>query len=665
MITQGLIILLHKKGIPTMLQNKRPLTLLNSVYKIFTKLFQLRLSPILQKLISANQSAFLPGRSIHHSILLTNELLHLVRILGEDFIFLKLDMVKAFDKVDWKFLYALLRKLGFGDKFVKFVLAITASANSKIVVNGRTTRAIEISRSVRQGCPLSSLLFIIVMECLDKNLQKALEIGRIEGIQLREEALHLMHRIYADDINLILRASFRNILQMQEIFYAFGRVSGLKCDWEKSPTTFISNSVTLPPEIAALPWKWENNLNASKLLDYHIGEEISPELTKTQLKTALNLKLKKVSSFPGTLMARVLYINHMLLGSLWYLLTLWTGDQAYLLELERSILNFLWAGSDTKTRNRVDKATVYLSKAKGGLGVISIMQQVNALAGKFILWATSTGDHPLQLLLRRQISSLTEKKWGVPGVAWVYNPCTTLPVGTSKAMLNIFKAWKMTKSNCLQVAACNYQEFLHLPLWTPCKAHRIQKLVGCKTKTARALFDAGIQSMGDITDREGQPLPWEGQTGRGLPRVCKLAYEKLLRNMDVQFLANEIEIKPRLTFFAAQSTPASKETVWACPLRAEQRLLQWSTETAKPIATVAYKRNGNRLCKIPVTQPDFDAKLHRVLVCKTSPNSKTEKLEIVGSTTEEIGLSIHHCWKDGLEIYHSTTAHRRRIQAPQ
>lgn len=96
-VTIGFIILLQKRGDEWLLSNKRVLTLLNTLYKIFTKAYQLRLTPILNNFISLSHSAFLLGCSIHHTLLLTNELLHKASLSEKAFILLKLDIHKAFD----------------------------------------------------------------------------------------------------------------------------------------------------------------------------------------------------------------------------------------------------------------------------------------------------------------------------------------------------------------------------------------------------------------------------------------------------------------------------------------------------------------------------------------------------------------------------------------
>lgn len=148
--------LLPKKGHQNLLSNKRPITLLNAIYKVFTKVFQTHLTSVLQTFISLNQSVFLPNRSIHHFVLLTNKLLQQALEFGVDHIFLKLDICKAFNKL--AFLYCLLKHLHFGHRSISFIKAISTLANSTVIVNGKQSDSFKISRSGRQGCPISPLL---------------------------------------------------------------------------------------------------------------------------------------------------------------------------------------------------------------------------------------------------------------------------------------------------------------------------------------------------------------------------------------------------------------------------------------------------------------------------------------------------------------------------
>lgn len=132
----GDIILLPKVGDPTSCNNKRPITLLNFVFKIFTTIWQRRLAGVAESLVTWNQSAFLKGRSFQHTVLLCSEVLHFARTMGLPTMFLKIDFRKAFDSLHWEFIQRLFRKMGFGLGFDRILQAITLGSSSQMLVNG-------------------------------------------------------------------------------------------------------------------------------------------------------------------------------------------------------------------------------------------------------------------------------------------------------------------------------------------------------------------------------------------------------------------------------------------------------------------------------------------------------------------------------------------------
>lgn len=146
--TLGLIVLLPKKNDQRLLSNKRPITLLNVIYKLGAKAMQRRLSPILQRIISHQQFAFLPGRNIHHSLVLLGEMLQQAEASGDEHILLKMDVIKAFDRLEWPFLLAVLEKCGMNGTLSSFMKASFANASSTILLNGRLTERIPLTRSV-------------------------------------------------------------------------------------------------------------------------------------------------------------------------------------------------------------------------------------------------------------------------------------------------------------------------------------------------------------------------------------------------------------------------------------------------------------------------------------------------------------------------------------
>jgi exonuclease III len=135
-VTSGMIALLHKGGERKTLTNWRPITLLNLSYKIFAKALQLRLQPVLTEVISCEQSAFLPLRFILDNILLTQEMMVWAEQSRQAMLFLKLDFSKAYDMVDWDFLFGAMVIMGFPGEFISMVKLLFKDAAACVKVNG-------------------------------------------------------------------------------------------------------------------------------------------------------------------------------------------------------------------------------------------------------------------------------------------------------------------------------------------------------------------------------------------------------------------------------------------------------------------------------------------------------------------------------------------------
>jgi hypothetical protein len=163
---KGNIVLLPKKGDSLLLNNKFPITLLTTKYKILAKKWQLCLRTAAEALISWNQIAFFPSRSIHHLVFFCSEALHFAELYQIPIVFLKIDFKKAYNKVQWSFLRQLFHRLGFSQKFLQPLSTLTVGSTSQLLVNGQRGKPFPIGQSVRQGCPLSPTLFIFVMQVL-------------------------------------------------------------------------------------------------------------------------------------------------------------------------------------------------------------------------------------------------------------------------------------------------------------------------------------------------------------------------------------------------------------------------------------------------------------------------------------------------------------------
>lgn len=128
-------------------------------------------------------------------------------------LFLKLDFEKAFDRVEHNYIFVILEKIGLGGTFLMLVKGLLTGAISKVHVNGRFTVEIKISHGVRQGGPLSPLIFTLTTQPLMEYLEFKLTTGEIKGIKITKD-LTLCHRLFADDVGIFIPADERNFVKI-------------------------------------------------------------------------------------------------------------------------------------------------------------------------------------------------------------------------------------------------------------------------------------------------------------------------------------------------------------------------------------------------------------------------------------------------------------------
>jgi hypothetical protein len=189
-------VLIPKIDNPMELKDYRPIGLCNVLYKVVSKCLVNRLRPILGDIISENQSAFIPGRLITDNALLAFECMHYMEhgtTTNSSFCSYKLDLSKAYDRVDWHFLESTMLKMGFSHRWVQWIMACVTTVKYSVKFNGTLLDAFSPSRGLRQGDPLSPFLFLFVADGLSSLLKNEVDNGRITPIKVCRRAPGISH----------------------------------------------------------------------------------------------------------------------------------------------------------------------------------------------------------------------------------------------------------------------------------------------------------------------------------------------------------------------------------------------------------------------------------------------------------------------------------------
>ena len=194
------ITLIPKVKNPEFIFEFRPISLCNVLYKIFSKVLANRLKKILPNIITENQSAFTKSRLISDNILVAFESLHsMQRHTGKDnYMAIKLDMSKSYDRVEWVYLEAVMRRMGFDERWVRLMMTCITTISYSILINGEPKGMIVPTRGIRQGDPLSPFLFLLCTEGLNGLISHASNRGDIKGYALCRNSPRL-HLLFADD----------------------------------------------------------------------------------------------------------------------------------------------------------------------------------------------------------------------------------------------------------------------------------------------------------------------------------------------------------------------------------------------------------------------------------------------------------------------------------
>lgn len=315
---------------------------------------------------------------------------------------MKIDIRKAFDTWEWRFLLKVLQTFGFNQKFCSWINAILLSARLSISINGKASGYFGCKRGVRQGDPISPMLFCLAEEVLSRAVSKLVNDGRLSLMTGPRGVSVLSHVMYADNVMIFCRGSKRNLKTLLSLFHKYGAISGQIINHAKS--TFYAGPISARRRnyIAALL-----GFSFGHIPFTYLGIPIFQGKPKRMYLEPIADRIRcKLSAWKASLLSiagRVLLVKSVIYDMLLYSFLVYVWPIGLLKTVEKWIINFIWSG-DVNQKKVVTMAwhKVCSPTLEGGLGIRSL-KEVNKAAILRLCWELMSSQNQWADLLTARV----------------------------------------------------------------------------------------------------------------------------------------------------------------------------------------------------------------------------------------------------------------------
>lgn len=370
-LNYGVVTLIPKVQNAENVKQYRPICLLNVSFKIFTKLIADRMSVVAQKIIDPCQTAFIKGRYILDGAVMLHEIVHELRVRKKKGVILKLDFEKAYDNVRWGFVEEVMIRKGFSDKLRGWIMSTIRGGRVCVNINGDNSPYFKTHRGLRQGDPLSPLMFNLAVDALAHIMNKAKEKGHIKGVNPHLVDGGITHLQYADDTIIMMEGDDDSIKNTKFVLYCFEWMSGLKINYHKGEVVTFGYDNRAQLEIAKAL-----NCKVGKLPMTYLGLPISDKhLGAAAFNPVVDKMRMKLQPWKGkniTSGGRLTLTNSSLSSLPIYTMGIYLLQEGVHKQMDTIGSQFFWRGDCNKFKYHMVKWDhVCLPKDFGGLGILN------------------------------------------------------------------------------------------------------------------------------------------------------------------------------------------------------------------------------------------------------------------------------------------------------
>ena len=357
---RGIINLIPKKDKdPRLLKNWRPISLLNTDYKILTKTLANKLKKVLPSVINPDQVAYLKDRFIGQNIRTILDIMGYTKLMDKKGIIAFLDFEKAFDTIKWQVIYDALELFNIGPVFISWVRTIYNASEACVTNNGFSSPFFKLHRGVRQGCPLSAYLFIMVAELLANRIRKD---PNIKGIEIGSTEIKVVQM--ADDTTAFVQ-DIKSLENIMDLLSAFEMYAGLRLNKTKTEAMWIGKNVhntTTPLDI-----KWVKQVHA---LGIFFSYDTDSVVQKNFMDRAKEYKriLDMWSQRDLSLIGKITILKSLAFTKITYQCGVLVPPPKYIELISDIAYSFVWQNKP----NKIKRKTLIADYENGGMKMLDI-----------------------------------------------------------------------------------------------------------------------------------------------------------------------------------------------------------------------------------------------------------------------------------------------------